>query len=227
MIFRQLFDPASSTYTYLVGDEASHEGVIIDPVREYAERDLALINQLGLKLKFIVETHVHADHITGARALKNKTGAQTVVCLDCGTTGFDRMLVEGDEIKFGNETIKAIATPGHTPGSMSLLWRDRVMTGDTLLIGGCGRADFQGGDAYALYHSLTQKLFKLPDDTLVFPGHDYKGRRVSTIAEEKQTNPRLAGKTEAEFIHIMANLNLPKPALIDEAVLANKVGGSH
>jgi glyoxylase-like metal-dependent hydrolase (beta-lactamase superfamily II) len=227
MIFRQLFDPVSSTYTYLIADERTHEGVIIDPVREHAERDLALINELRIKLKFIIETHVHADHITGARALKNKTGAQTVVGLACDTTGFDRMLVDGDEISFGGETIKAIATPGHTPGSMSYHWRDRVLSGDTLLIGGCGRSDFQGGDAHALYHSITQKLFALPEDTLVYPGHDYKGRRVSTIGEEKQTNPRLAGKTETEFIHIMANLNLPKPHRIDEAVPANKAGGSN
>lgn len=227
MIFRQLFDPVSSTYTYLLADEQAREGVIIDPVREHAERDLALINQLGIKLKYIIETHVHADHITGARALKSKTGAQSSVGLDCGATGYDRMLVDGDEIRFGNETIKAIATPGHTPGSMSFLWRDRLLTGDSLLIGGCGRADFQSGDANALYHSITQKLFTLPDDTLVYPGHDYHGRRVSNIAEEKLTNPRLAGKSEAEFVALMANLNLPKPHLIDQAVPANKAGGSN
>ncbi|MGB8856567.1 MAG: MBL fold metallo-hydrolase [Burkholderiales bacterium] len=227
MIFRQLFDAESSTYTYLLADEQAHEGVIIDPVREHAERDLALINDLGVKLKFIIETHVHADHITGARALKTKTGAQTAVGLACDATGYDRMLVDGDEIIFGGETIKAIATPGHTPGSMSYLWRERALTGDTLLIGGCGRADFQNGDAHALFRSITQKLFTLPDDTLVYPGHDYHGRRVSNILEEKQTNPRLAGKTEAEFVAIMANLNLPKPVRIDEAVPANKAGGSH
>ncbi|MGB8599087.1 MAG: MBL fold metallo-hydrolase [Burkholderiales bacterium] len=227
MIFRQLFDPESSTYTYLLGDEKTYEGVIIDPVREHAERDLALIQQLGIKLKFIIETHVHADHITAASAIKAKTCAQTAVAMDCAAPGYDRMLIDGDFIQFGNETIKVVATPGHTLGSTSLLWRDRVFTGDTLLIGGCGRADFQNGDASALYKSITQKLFTLPDDTLVYPGHDYNMRRVSTIAEEKQTNPRLAGKTEAEFINIMANLNLPKPRRIDEAVHANKAGGTH
>ncbi len=225
MIFRQLFDPVSSTYTYVLGDEKSREAVIIDPVRELVERDLDLLKKLSLSLKFILETHVHADHITAANMLKSKTGAQTGVGLACGTTGFDHMLVDGDKITFGNEIIKAIATPGHTPGSMSYLWRDRVFSGDTLLIGGCGRADFQSGDPQALYYSITQKLFSLPEETLVYPGHDYSGRRVSCIAEEKETNPRLAGKTEAEFVSIMANLNLPKPKRIDEAVPANKTGG--
>ena len=225
MIFRQLFDPASSTYTYLLGDEVAQEAVLIDPVKEHAERDKALLAALGLKLRYIVETHVHADHITGASALKAATGAETVVALDCGTTGFDRMLVDGDEVCFGDETLRAIHTPGHTPGSTSYLWRDRVFTGDTLLIGGCGRADFQKGDVHALYRSITQKLFVLPDETLVYPGHDYKGRRVSCIGEEKATNPRLAGKSEAEFVDIMNNLNLPKPKRIDEAVPANLLAG--
>lgn len=225
MIFRQLFDPASSTYTYLLGDEVAQEAVLIDPVKEHAERDKALLAALGLKLRYIVETHVHADHITGASALKAATGAETVVALDCGTTGFDRMLVDGDEVCFGDETLRAIHTPGHTPGSTSYLWRDRVFTGDTLLIGGCGRTDFQKGDVHALYRSITQKLFVLPDETLVYPGHDYKGRRISCVGEEKATNPRLAGKSEAAFVDIMNNLNLPKPKRIDEAVPANLLAG--
>lgn len=225
MIFRQLFDPASSTYTYLLGDEVAQEAVLIDPVKEHAERDKALLAALGLKLRYIVETHVHADHITGASALKAATGAETVVALDCGTTGFDCMLVDGDEVCFGDETLRAIHTPGHTPGSTSYLWRDRVFTGDTLLIGGCGRADFQKGDVHALYRSITQKLFVLPDETLVYPGHDYKGRRISCVGEEKATNPRLAGKSEAAFVDIMNNLNLPKPKRIDEAVPANLLAG--
>lgn len=225
MVFRQLFDPASSTYTYLLADEATREAVLIDPVKEYAERDQALLATLGLELKYILETHVHADHITGASALKATTGAETVVPLDCGASGFDRTLVDGDQVRFGNETIRAIHTPGHTPGSMSYLWRDRVFTGDTLLIGGCGRADFQKGDAHVLYRSITQKLFTLPDETLVFPGHDYKDRRVSCIGEEKATNPRLAGKSEAEFADIMNKLDLAKPKRIDEAVPANLLAG--
>jgi glyoxylase-like metal-dependent hydrolase (beta-lactamase superfamily II) len=225
MIFRQLFDPASYTYTYLLACSRTREGVIVDPVREQADRDLALLRELGVRLVWILETHVHADHVTGARRLRELTGARTAVSRHCGATGFDRVLEDGDAMVFGDEVVRTIATPGHTPGSSCYLWHDRLLTGDTLLIGGCGRTDFQSGDPVQLYKSITERLFCLPEDTLVYPGHDYKGRRVSTIAEEKATNPRLAGKTQAEFIEIMRNLDLPKPARITEAVPANLRGG--
>lgn len=226
MLFRQLFDPESSTYTYLLGCTERREGVLVDPVREQAERDLAVLSETGLTLSWILETHVHADHITGARALKARTGARTAVSLHCGASGFDQLLVDGERIVFGNEVVRAIATPGHTPGSTCYLWHDRLLTGDTLLIGGCGRTDFQNGSAEALYDSITGKLFTLPDDTLVYPGHDYKGRRVSTIGEEKALNPRLAGRTRAEFVEIMGNLGLPQPKKIATAVPANLQGGT-
>lgn len=225
MILRQLFDSDSSTYTYLLADMQSRQAIIVDPVREHARRDLGLLKELGLDLVHILETHVHADHVTGASTLKQVTGARTAVSRHCGASGFDQLLDDGDVMEFGGESVLVIATPGHTPGSSCFLWRDRLLTGDTLLIGGCGRTDFQRGDSGALYDSITRRLFTLPGDTLVYPGHDYKGRRVSTIAEEKSTNPRLAGKTRDQFIEIMNNLDLPMPGKIGEAVLANLRGG--
>lgn len=226
MSFRQLFDPESSTYTYILADAERREAVIVDPVRAHCERDLAVLAEMGLKLVWILETHVHADHVTGARALKHRTGARTAVSTHCGATGFDRLIDEGELIVFGDEVVRALATPGHTPGSTCYLWRDRLLTGDTLLIGGCGRTDFQKGSAEALYDSITGKLFALPEDTLVYPGHDYRGRRVSTIGEEKASNPRLAGKTRAEFVQIMNALDLPEPKQIRIAVPANLEGGT-
>ena len=225
MFFKQLFDPASSTLSYLIADDASHEAVLIDPVIELVERDARLLREHGLKLKTTLETHVHADHVTGAQALKQATGAQTAVCRDCNAQGYDRLLADGDVILFGQEEILTIATPGHTPGSVCYLWRDRVFTGDTLLIGGCGRTDFQNGSAEALWHSITEKLFKLDEQILVYPGHDYKGRRVSSIGEEKRFNARIAGKTREEFLAVMSSLKLPMPARIHEAVPANLDGG--
>jgi glyoxylase-like metal-dependent hydrolase (beta-lactamase superfamily II)/rhodanese-related sulfurtransferase len=226
MFFRQLFDPASSTLSYLIADDASHEAVLIDPVVEQAERDVRLLREHGLSLKYTLETHVHADHVTAARAMKQATGAQTAVCRDCNASGYDLLLDDGDVILFGHEEILTIATPGHTPGSVSYLWRDRLFTGDTLLIGGCGRTDFQNGSAEALWDSITEKLFKLDEQTLVYPGHDYKGRRVSSIGEEKRFNARLAGKTREEFLSIMAHLGLPMPARIQEAVPSNLGAGA-
>jgi glyoxylase-like metal-dependent hydrolase (beta-lactamase superfamily II)/rhodanese-related sulfurtransferase len=226
MFFRQLFDPESSTYTYLIADDATHEAVIIDPVIEQVERDLKLIREHGLKLKYALETHVHADHITAAQALKKSTGAATAVCKDCNAQGYDQLLQDGDVMLFGHEEITVIATPGHTPCSVSYLWRDRLFSGDTLLIGGCGRTDFQNGSAEALWSSITEKLFLLDEQTLVFPGHDYKGRRLSSIGEEKRFNARVAGKSRDEFISIMSNLGLPMPKRIHEAVPANLDAGS-
>ncbi len=225
MFFRQLFDTTSSTYTYVLGDMATGAAVIIDPVIELLERDLALLKEQKLSLAWVLDTHVHADHVTGAKSLKAETGAKTAVGLACGAIGYDRSLVDDDEIRFGQIFLRAIATPGHTPGSMSFHCADRVFTGDTLLIGGCGRSDFQNGDSEALYYSITERLFTLDDDTLVYPAHDYKGRRVSSIGEEKALNPRLAGKTREDFVTLMCNLGLPPPKLLSVAVPANLQGG--
>jgi sulfur dioxygenase len=231
MPFRQRFDAASSTYTYLLACGRTREAVLIDPVLEQRERDLALIAELGVTVRWLLDTHVHADHVTGASALKQAlagaaVGApRTAVGLACEADGYDRALSHGDHLAFGDEVLAVIATPGHTPGSMSFLWRDRLFTGDALLIGGCGRTDFQSGDAGQLYDAVTQRLFTLPAETLVYPGHDYKGRRVSCIGEERDTNPRLAGKGRDEFIALMGALDLPRPRLIDVAVPANKRAG--
>ena len=225
MIFKQLFDPVSSTYTYLLADGERREAVLIDPVRDLAGRDLDVLASLNLNLVWVLDTHVHADHVTGAAFLKAATRARSAVGQGCEAGGFDRQLVDGDEIHFGGEVLRVIATPGHTHGSVSFHWRDRVFTGDALLIGGCGRTDFQAGNATTLYQSITDRLFALPDEVLVYPGHDYHGRRVSCIGEEKVLNPRLAGKSLEEFVHIMDGLDLPRPRLMDIAVPANRVGG--
>ena len=221
----QLFDPASSTYTYVLADPATRQALIIDPVDQQLERDLAVLRERGLTLAWSVETHAHADHITSAGLLAEHAGARTAAPLGChiGTAG--TQLAHGDVLAFGDEQLKALHTPGHTAGSMSYVWRYHVFTGDTLLIGGCGRTDFQSGSAAALYRSITEVLFALPDETVVWPGHDYHGRSHSTIAAEKTNNPRVAGRTLAEFVAIMNELNLPKPRRIDEAVPANLASG--
>ncbi|MDD5461661.1 MAG: MBL fold metallo-hydrolase [Methylococcales bacterium] len=223
MIFKQLFDPETWTYTYLIADLVTKDAVLIDPVNTHIDNYIAMLEEQGLNLKYTLETHVHADHITASGRLRQRLGSQTGVSELCGAETADIQIQDGDIFEFaGGEQIKAIATPGHTRGSLSFLWRDRVFTGDCLLIGGCGRNDFQGGDAGAQYDSITQGLFTLPDDTLVYPGHDYQQHWVSTIKQERTTNPRLAGKSREQFIDIMKNLNLPKPRLIDEAVPANR-----
>lgn len=221
----QLFDPASSTYTYVLFDQLSRDALLIDPVDEQIDRDLATLREYGLKLVWTVETHAHADHITSAGRLAELAGAKTAAPLGCGIGTAGVQLQDGDTLKFGGEVLKAMHTPGHTAGSMSFLWRDHVFTGDTLLINGCGRTDFQSGSSEALYRSLTQILFALPDDTIVWPGHDYQGRSCSSIGREKTTNARVAGKTEAEFVALMNSLNLPRPRRIDEAVPANLTSG--
>jgi len=224
MLFRQLFDSTTSTLTYLIADDTKH-AVIIDPVFEQLSRDLALISSLELTLDFILDTHVHADHITASKALKNSTGAISVIAKNCGASGYDRLLVDDELIAFGSESIRVIATPGHTLGSLCYLWRDRLFSGDTLMINACGRTDLQSGDTEQMFFSITKKLFVLPDETLLYPGHDYKGRRVSCIGEEKQLNTRIAGKTCTEFVNIMQGLNLATPKRIHEAVPANMLGG--
>lgn len=221
----QLFDPASSTYTYLLIDEATRDGLIIDPVEEQIERDLAAVAEHGVKLLWSVETHGHADHITSAWQLAEHTGARTAAPAGCGIATASVQLNDGDVLAFGGEQIRALHTPGHTQGSMCYLWRNHVFTGDTLLINSCGRTDFQSGSAAALYDSLTRVLFALPDDTIVWPTHDYEGRSHTTIGAEKAGNARVAGKTQAEFVALMNSLNLPRPRRIDEALPANLSSG--
>jgi len=228
--FHQLFDETSSTFTYLLIDAGTREALLIDPVdRQYA-RDLALLRETGAQLAWVVETHAHADHITSAGQLALQTGANTAAPSGCDIKPALKQLIDGDTVTFGAQVLRAIHTPGHTAGSMSYLWEEstadgvvrRIFTGDALLIDGCGRTDFQSGDAGTLYDSLTQKLFRLPDDTLVFPAHDYKGRTQSTIGHERAHNSRVAGRTRDEFIAMMRNLNLPRPKLMDVAVPANQ-----
>ena len=221
----QLFDATSSTYTYVLFDETTRDALIIDPVDVQVERDLAILRQYGLKLVWTVETHAHADHITSAALLAEHAGARTAAPSGCGITTAAMQLANKDVLRFGGEQLLALHTPGHTAGSMSFVWREHVFTGDTLLINGCGRTDFQSGSASALYQSITGTLFALPPATTVWPGHDYQGRTHSTIGEEMSGNVRLAGKNEAEFIDIMNNLHLPRPKRIDEAVPANLSSG--
>jgi glyoxylase-like metal-dependent hydrolase (beta-lactamase superfamily II)/rhodanese-related sulfurtransferase len=221
----QLFDPASSSYTYVVFDDNTREAIIIDPVDEQLARDLEVLREHDLSLMWTVETHAHADHITSAGLLAEHAGARTAAPEGCGIGTAAVQLKHGDVLRFGVEQLKALHTPGHTAGSMSYLWRDHVFTGDTLLINGCGRTDFQSGNAAALYRSITEILFGLPDATTVWPAHDYNGRSHSTIGAEKTGNARVAGKTLAQFKAIMDELHLPKPKRIDEAVPANLSSG--
>lgn len=227
MIFRQLFEPVSSTYTYLIGCPETGRAALIDPVLETVDRDLAALDALDLKLAWTIETHVHADHVSGGAALRGQTGSQIACPAAEMVDGADVAIIEGEVLTFGSIRLRPLSTPGHTKGHHSFLIErgplPMVFTGDTLLIDGCGRTDFQGGDAATLYRSIHDKLFKLPDDTLVYPGHDYQGRRVTTIVQERTRNPRLGGaKTLEEFVAVMAALGLPYPKRMDEAVPANQ-----
>ena len=222
----QLFDPESSTFTYVLIDLPTREAVVVDSVDHLVERDLGLVRRLGLTVRYLVETHAHADHVTGAGLLRQRTGATAAAPFKCGISSADVQLVHGDTLSFGaGETISAIHTPGHTSGSTSYLWRNHVLTGDTLLIDGCGRTDFQSGDAGSLYDSVHERLFTLPEDTRVWPAHDYKGNTVSTIGHEKRHNARLVGRDRAAFVELMGNLKLPRPKLMDVAVPANLLLG--
>ncbi|WP_404790121.1 MBL fold metallo-hydrolase [Altericista sp. CCNU0014] len=226
MLFRPLFDQDTWTYTYLIADEFTQEAVLVDPVLEQVERDLKLMNELGLTLKFCLETHIHADHITGTGKLHDLTGCESAVPENAHATCANRFLKDREVLQVGGIEIEAIATPGHTDSHYAYLVNsDRVLTGDALLIRGCGRTDFQSGDAGTLYDSVTQRLFILPDETLVYPAHDYRGHSVSTIGEEKRWNPRFAGRTRAGFIELMGKLNLPDPKKMMEAVPANELCG--
>jgi sulfur dioxygenase len=224
MLFRQLFDKETSTYTYLVADEATKEAALIDPVLEQLERDLEIVRELGLRLVRVLDTHVHADHVTAAGRLRERSGALTVGGQG-GAPCTDLAVGHGDIVRVGTIELHVLGTPGHTSESVSYLLGDRVLTGDALLIRAAGRTDFQNGDAGQLYDTLTQVLFALPDETLVYPAHDYRGRTVSTIGEEKRFNTRVAGRTREEFVAVMDGLHLPEPARLREAVPANRACG--
>lgn len=226
MIFRQLFEPVSSTYTYLLGCEHTGQAVLIDPVINAMDRDLQVLQALGLRLACTLDTHIHADHITAALELKKRTGSRIAAPAIDRLPCVDVPVEEGQPVQLGSIALDALHTPGHTDGHFAYRMADRVFTGDALLIDGCGRTDFQNGDAEALYRSVTEKLFTLADETLVYPAHDYTGRHVSSVAQEKTRNPRLGGsKTMEEFRQIMAGLSLPYPKFIDYAVPGNRQCG--
>ncbi len=228
MIFRQLLDPETSTYTYLLADAGSREAVLIDGVLEQLERDLALLRELELELTHTLETHVHADHVTSSGRLREELGSRVAVAAAGGVTNADRQLVDGDRVAFGAHILEVLATPGHTDGCVTYYCREAGMafTGDALLIRGCGRTDFQQGDPAQLFHSVRDRIFALPAETLLYPGHDYKGRTVTSVAEEKRWNPRLGlERSETEFTEIMNGLELAHPKKIDVAVPANLQSG--
>jgi glyoxylase-like metal-dependent hydrolase (beta-lactamase superfamily II)/rhodanese-related sulfurtransferase len=224
LIFRQLFDPQSSNYTYLLGDDKTNEAILVDPVFEQVRRDAALVNELGLKLVATAETHVHADHVTGGWMHKRQFGSDIVISKASDAQGADRYVVDGDMISFGKRYIQVRATPGHTNGCLTYVLDDESMafTGDCLLIRGSGRTDFQQGEAREMYRSVHTKIFTLPERCLLYPGHDYRGLTVTSVGEERQFNPRLGGQIgEADFAGYMENLNLPHPKQIKVAVPAN------
>lgn len=226
LIFQQLFDYDTWTFTYLLADAVSKEAVLIDTVIENVDRDLKLIDELGLNLKYVLDTHIHADHVTGSGNLRTARGAKTAIAKKANIPCADLNLSEGDVVKFGPFTIKVLETPGHTDASLSFVCEDMVFSGDALLVRGTGRTDFQNGSASELYDSITKKLFTLPKETKLYPGHDYKGFSFSTIADEMKHNPRAGGgRTKEEFVKIMADLKLAYPKKIDEALPANQACG--
>jgi sulfur dioxygenase len=223
-ILRQLFDTSSSTYTYLLADRASGQALLIDPVYEQARRDSALIGELGLRLAWTLETHVHADHVTGAWLLRERLGSRIALARAGGADGADRLLEHGDRVEFGARWLAVRATPGHTSGCLTYVLDDESLafSGDCLLIRGCGRTDFQQGDSHALYASVRRQIFTLPANCLIYPGHDYNGLTVTSVEEERRYNPRLGGDvSESDFAGHMQNLHLPHPKKLDIAVPAN------
>src|SRR6202166_2454228 len=227
MIFRQLFDSVSRTYSYLLASRRGGEALIIDPVLERVDRYLQLIGELDLKLVKAIDTHLHADHITGLGALRDRTRCITVMGEQSSVDVVSMRIADGDRLGIEGISLDVAYTPGHTDDSYSFIMPDRVFTGDTLLIRGTGRTDFQNGDPRAQYESIFGRLLKLPDETFVFPAHDYKGDTVSTIAEEKAFNPRLRVKSVDEYVDLMSNLKLPNPKMMDVAVPANMHVGLH
>lgn len=229
MIFRQLFEPVSSTYTYLLASGVGREALIIDPVKEKLEDYLRLIGDLDLRLVRAIDTHTHADHITALGDLRDRTGCVTIMGQFTKAACMSQSVREGETIDVDGVKLQALYTPGHTDESFSFVLDPTapkaVFTGDVLLIRGTGRTDFQGGDPDKSWDSIVNKLFRLPEEVTVYPGHDYKGWTASSIGEEKRHNPRLAGKTQAEYVSIMRGLNLPNPKLMDVAVPANLACG--
>lgn len=226
MIFIQFFELETSTYTYLLGCERTQQAVLIDPVKSELEHYITALNQNGLKLIYSLETHVHADHVTGADALRQKLGSKSIVHRDAGALCGDLLVTDGIHIVVGTIDLEVRYTPGHTNGCVCYFAGDRIFTGDALLIGGCGRTDFQMGNASQLYDSIHSKIFSLPDETLVYPGHDYNGNLVSTIGVERKENKRIGNnRSKKEFIDIMSNLVLSYPKMIDEALPANQACG--
>jgi glyoxylase-like metal-dependent hydrolase (beta-lactamase superfamily II) len=228
MIFRQFFEPETSTYSYLLGCERTRRAVLIDPVASELDAYLQVLQDLDLRLIYSLETHVHSDHITASGLLREAVGSKSVVHRDGGAACADLLVTDGVLLQIGDLALEVRHTPGHTQGCVSYVMSDRVFTGDALLIGGCGRTDFQQGDAGQLYDSITCKLFSLPSDTLVYPGHDYNGNTVSTIKQELAKNPRVGmGRSREEFIAIMQDLKLAYPKLIELALPANQACGKN
>ena len=224
MLFRQLFDPQSGTYSYLLADQEAGEAVLIDPVYEQARRDCALLGELGLKLLYTLETHIHADHVTGGWLLRNSAGGRIALSENGGAEGPDRLLGVGDRIGFGSRYLSVRPTPGHTAGCITYVLdtEEMAFTGDCLLIRACGRTDFQGGDAGEMYQSIHTQIFTLPDQCLLYPGHDYRGLTTTSVGEEKAFNPRLGGQlSQSDFVGFMDNLCLDHPKKMDVAVPAN------